>query len=44
MTRYSFVPARPDYPAASVAYFCSAALIYANAVGEEEQSIAARMW
>src|SRR5215211_2453593 len=26
MIRYSFVPARPDYPAASVAYFCSAAL------------------
>ena len=26
MTRYSFVPPRPDYPAASVAYFCSAAL------------------
>jgi hypothetical protein len=26
MTRYSFVPARPDYPVASVAYFSSAAL------------------
>src|SRR5215213_1580106 len=26
MTRYSFVPARPDYPVASVAYFSTAAL------------------
>ena len=28
MTRYSFVPARPDYPVASVAYFPSAALTW----------------
>ena len=32
MTRYSFVPARPDYPAASVAYFCSAALTRSSAI------------
>ena len=27
MPRYRFVPPRPDYPAASVAHFASAALI-----------------
>src|SRR5215218_9009788 len=34
MTRYSFVPARPDYPVASVAYFSSAALTSQTGVRE----------
>jgi len=32
MTRYRFVPARPDYPVASVAYFSTAALSFADAI------------
>src|SRR5215211_6070300 len=36
MTRYSFVPARPDYPVASVAYFSTAAL---NELRQRQQEL-----
>jgi hypothetical protein len=47
MTRYSFVPAWPDYPAASVAHFLSAALSPVSRstwVRLEDAVVAANFW
>ena len=44
MPRYRFVPPRPDYPAASVAHFASAALSYCvEQMPDQRSSFAAEL-